>query len=80
LYPNFFVTLQMRRKRGEVEDKFGDRLEKLMTGWSARFKVGSATNKPLMLGDEDPKIARLARIAQIFFELYSTVVSAKGKS
>jgi len=49
-----------------------------MASWILRFKVGSTKNKPLVVGDDDPELARVARIAQIIYELFCTLVNSKG--
>ncbi|CAG7671787.1 unnamed protein product [Allacma fusca] len=72
---------KIRFKRStDSEDKIGDKLEKLMTPWISRFKAGSSKNKPLILNDDDPRLAELAKLAQIFHELLVSVTSIKEGS
>lgn len=67
--------------RHETEDKvnIAERLEKIMNSWTTRYKAGSTKNKPPQVPDDDPKLARLARISQIFYELYVKLTTAKGE-
>lgn len=72
----------MRRVRSgcfDENEEVSDRVEKLMGSWVSRFRLGSTKNKPLLLSGEDPKVARLARMAPIFYELLKQITSAKGK-
>lgn len=66
--------------RHEVEDKvnIGDKLEKIMTAWTTRYKAGSSKNKPPQVPEDDIKLARLARISQIFYELFVGLTTSKG--
>lgn len=50
-----------------------------MSSWILRFKVGSNKNKPVHLPDEDPELVRLAKMAQVFYDLFATVSKAKGE-
>lgn len=49
-----------------------------MVPWSTRYKIGSTKNKPPQVPEDDLKLVRLARIAQIFYELYIKLTAAKG--
>ncbi|CAL8088245.1 unnamed protein product [Orchesella dallaii] len=73
---------KIRKMKYEVEDKvnIGERLEKIMTAWTTRYKAGSSKNKPPQVPEDDPKLARLARISQIFYELFVKVTTAKDEN
>ncbi|ODM98315.1 Histone-lysine N-methyltransferase ASH1L [Orchesella cincta] len=73
---------KIRKMKYEVEDKIniGERLEKVMTAWTTRYKAGSSKNKPPQVPEEDTKLARLARISQIFYEFYVKITTAKDEN
>jgi len=61
-----------------VEDKQENRLEKIMTSWSNRYRHGSNKNKSPHLPDDDSRLADMVRICQIIYELYSKLTTARG--
>ena len=54
-------------------------LQAFLTHFTALHTARSMRTRRLAQADDDPTIARTARLAQVFQEIFSTVIRAKGK-